>query len=78
MSEFRETINALATPAWARRLTDDDEWVVRTALANVRADLENALAAMPPEERGGARQAITESIARYRATLARIEEADVA
>jgi hypothetical protein len=37
-------------PEWGRRLTEADEWVVRTALANVASDLDRALAAIPPDE----------------------------
>lgn len=42
---------------WARCLTDDDEWVVRTALANVASDLDRALAAIPPDDRQPVRRA---------------------
>jgi hypothetical protein len=61
-------------PGWARGLTDDDEWVVRTALANVASDLDRALSAIPPDDRQPVRRAITDSIRRYKDTLERIEE----
>jgi hypothetical protein len=60
---------------WTRNLTDDDEWVVRTALANVASDLDRALSAIPPDDRRPARGAISDSIRRYRDVLDRIEEA---
>lgn len=66
------------TPRWARLLTEDDEWVVRTALANVASDLEQAMAAISlPDTKVGpamhATEALRESAARYRAVLDRIE-----
>jgi acyl-CoA reductase-like NAD-dependent aldehyde dehydrogenase len=63
------------TPEWAKALTEADEWVVRTALANVASDLERALSTMPAENRGSARAAISDSIRRYKDTLDRIEVA---
>jgi acyl-CoA reductase-like NAD-dependent aldehyde dehydrogenase len=75
MSEFRESIARISTPEWARLLTDDDEWVVRTALANVASDLDRALAAIPPDDRQPVRRAITDSIRRYKDVLDRIETA---
>lgn len=62
-------------PEWCRLLTDDDEWVVRTALANVASDLDRALAAIPPDDRHPARGAISDSIRRYKDVLDRIESA---
>jgi hypothetical protein len=63
---------------WARYLTDDDEWVVRTALANVASDLErvaeHADTADTADTAIGA--ALSESAKRYRTTLARIELAE--
>jgi hypothetical protein len=61
---------------WTRHLTDDDEWVVRTALSNVASDLDRALSAIPPNDRSAARRAISDSIGKYRDVLTRIEEAD--
>lgn len=60
-------------PTWARHLTDDDEWVVRTALANVASDLDKALSAMPTDLRSPARKVITESRQRYLDVLDRLD-----
>lgn len=63
-------------PEWARHLTDDDEWIVRTALANVAADLERVADVAADPAIGTTGRAIRESAERYRATLSRIELAD--
>jgi hypothetical protein len=66
-------------PNWARHLSDDDEWVVRTALANIARDLESvaeeADRAPSLESSGPVAELMRETAARYRATLARIEDA---
>jgi vacuolar-type H+-ATPase subunit E/Vma4 len=59
-------------PGWTRNLTDDDEWVVRTALANVASDLERVA---DTADRTAMSAALAESAQRYRNTLERIEEA---
>jgi hypothetical protein len=61
---------------WAKRLTEADEWLVRTALTNVVSDLERALSAIPPDDRRPIRGAISDSIRRYKDVLDRIEDAD--
>jgi hypothetical protein len=61
-------------PEWAQLLTEDDEWTVRTALANVASDLES-VADEAFTEQPTAATAIRESAARYRAVLDRIERA---
>lgn len=58
---------------WTKRLTDEDEWVVRTALANVASDLDRALSSMPTELRSPAREAITDSRRRYLDVLDRLD-----
>ena len=63
-------------PAWALHLTDDDEWIVHTALANVASDLERVADVAADPSIGTTGQAIRESAQRYRETLARIELAD--
>lgn len=62
--------------SWTRLLTDDDEWVVRTALANIASDLENLAARLDGEETS-IDVACRQSAQRYREVLARIELADV-
>jgi len=70
-------------PRWAQLLTDDDEWVVRTALANAAADL-NRVAEQVKEDApetvsaGPAMRVFRESAERYERALKRIEMADVA
>jgi hypothetical protein len=64
----------LSVPVWASKLTDDDEWVVRTALGNVASDLERVADAAAEVGTTGA--AIRESAQRYRDALARIEMAE--
>lgn len=59
-------------PEWARNLTEDDEWVVRTALANVAHDLLEVAGSEPTADGG---VALTEIAARYQRTLDRIESA---
>jgi hypothetical protein len=64
----------ITAPEWARHLTDDDEWVVRTALANVASDLDRV--ADVASTTGTTGDAIRESAQRYRETLARIDLTD--
>jgi hypothetical protein len=61
---------------WTRNLTDDDEWVVRTALANVADELETLTPKVDTGEYPGLDVALRQSAAKYRATLARINQAD--
>lgn len=76
----------MSQPTWTLLLRDEDEWVVRTALANVASDLEKvaeeAVATMdatkPTVSAGPAVRALRESAARYRDVLARIEMGEVA
>jgi len=68
-------------PEWAKHLTEDDEWVVRTALPTAASALERAIALNNrPDAQVGptmhAENALMESAARYRETLGRIELAD--
>jgi hypothetical protein len=69
-------------PAWAQHLTDDDEWIVRTALANIASDLERAGDAREFQPHpsidasSSSSNALHESAQRYRETLARIDRAD--
>jgi hypothetical protein len=60
---------------WARHLTDDDEWVVRTALANIASDLERVADA--EDTNSVSSRALREAAGKYRATLARIEQGSV-
>lgn len=60
------------SPRWARLLTDDDEWTVRTALANVASDLQSVADEVGE---GQTRDALELSVARYRTVLDRIEHA---
>lgn len=73
MSHLRRTFDAITTPTWARNLTEDDEWVVRTALVNVAADLK-AIAKSGDLTPGGAAVMI-ECAERYEQALERIEAA---
>jgi hypothetical protein len=61
-------------PDWARHLTEDDEWTVRTALSSIASDLE-ALAVRLDGEETSVDVACRQSAARYREVLARIETA---
>lgn len=68
---------------WTELLTDDDEWVVRTALANCAADLrrvadETQETTPATVSAGPAARALREAAERYERTLKRIELADVA
>lgn len=65
---------ASLAPDWARLLTVDDEWVVRTALACVASDLEK-VATETGNLKGTVVGGIAESARRYRQTLERIERA---
>jgi hypothetical protein len=65
-------------PTWTLLLKDDDEWIVRTALANVASDLERVADENPLTANEQARAALREGAARYRDVLSRIEMADVA
>lgn len=60
---------------WARHLTDEDEWVVRTALANLASDLERVADAEDTNTINA--RALRQVAGTYRATLARIEEGSV-
>jgi hypothetical protein len=64
---------------WARHLTDDDEWVVRTALANIASDLERVADAEDTDTVSTtvSTRVLREAAGKYRATLARIEEGSV-
>lgn len=61
-------------PEWARHLTEDDEWTVRTALSNIASDLERLAAQLDGEETS-VDVACRQSAARYREVLDRIERA---
>jgi hypothetical protein len=73
----------VASPAWTEHLTEDDEWVVRTALANIASDLERVAdeaiqtynAVRPTVSAGPAVRVLKDSAQRYRAALERIEQA---
>lgn len=72
-SHIKRTIQQMNAPLWARHLTDDDEWPVRTALGNVAADLRRV--ADSEDTHPAMRAALHESAATYEATLRRIEQA---
>jgi len=59
----------VSVPSWAVHLTEDDEWTVRTALANVARDCEEAA----KEATSAMAPALAEAAAKYHDVLSRIE-----
>jgi hypothetical protein len=60
---------------WARHLTEDDEWTVRTALTSIADELERLIPKVDTREYPGLDIALRQSADKYRATLARITRA---